>query len=225
MKIPSSLLSVIVFRSLLTGIVVSTFASQAQAAPVVFSGADAGATSFAAMTNSQAAAASFDAATGQLGIIDFESALPAGVTLSGGSIANTSNGFENWGDNTTAGGDYYLRNSVSSSMSFVTFDFVTPIAAFGAYITGLQGFVVGQQTLSYASGASQTVDIPVLNGGGAFLGFTEVGASISSVSIELFGDNIGIDDVRYGSPVPEPTALALATLGGLGIFIRRKNRA
>jgi hypothetical protein len=67
------------------------------------------------------------------------------------------------------------------------------------------------------------VDIPNLAGGFVFVGFTDAGASISSVSINVVGaegDIISVDDVRYSgsssSTVPEPASVALT--GGVLLF-------
>lgn len=108
----------------------------------------------------------------------------------------------------------------------MTFSFVTPIDSFGAYLTGLQGDIVGQQTVTYANG--NVVNIPLLSGGGAFVGFIDAGASITSVSIAFNGDIIGVDDVRYGnanSRVPDSgstIALLGLALAGLVAIRRRK---
>jgi hypothetical protein len=196
--------------------------SHSHAARIDFIGADAGAASFAAMVNSQAAAASFNSAAGSLSVIDFESPLPAGVSIAGGSTINTTSGFALFGDNTTVGGDFYR----SLNGGTMTFSFVTPIDSFGAYLTGLQGDIVGQQTVTYANG--NVVNIPLLSGGGAFVGFIDAGASITSVSIAFNGDIIGVDDVRYGnanSRVPDSgstIALLGLALAGLVAIRRRK---
>lgn len=199
-------------------------ATTAMADPIVYSGADAGASSFAAMTNSQAARAAFDLATGgPLSIIDFETPLPAGVSVSGGATTNVSSGFALFGDNTTVGGEYY--RTYSGNNTLMVFSFVDPIDSFGAYMTGLQGDVVGQQTITYLNGNTKTVDIPKLSGGGAFVGFTDSGASISSVSLTFFNDIVGVDDVVYGNAVPEPTSIALLGLGLFGVALHRRRNA
>ena len=62
----------------------------AQAAPVLYSGSDNNVSSLAQMVNSLAAAAAFDSVAGAISIVDFESALPPNVTITGGSTTNNS---------------------------------------------------------------------------------------------------------------------------------------
>jgi hypothetical protein len=210
----------------------------AQANPIQFIGFDLGASSLATMPNSQAAAASFDAAAALLGpvnLIDFESValgpisntnLGGGVTLNansqaGASISNASTncqfGFALCGGNTTLGGQNFAELYGGS----LTFSFATPIQAFGAYLTGIQGEFVGQQTIVYTSGQTQTINIPMLPGfvgGGAFVGFTDAGASINSITINFLGDIVGTDDVRYGPRSTVPDAGGTLMLMGLGVM-------
>ena len=68
------------------------------------------------------------------------------------------------------------------------------------------------------------------NGGGAFIGFTDIGKSITSVTYEATADVVAIDDIQFGNAgrVPEPAvwALMLVGLGGVGMFMRaRRTRA
>lgn len=191
-------------------------ASAAQAAPVLFSGVDFGASSPGAQ--SVAAKAAFLASTGPLQVLDFESAsLPAGVTEVGGlRISSPSGPARYWGGNTTPGGSYWLEYGGPDTL---TFNFSTAISAFGLYIGGLQ-FV---NTLSWTdSQGVQTAQIEAdHNGGYSFLGFTDLGQSITSVTLSSPIDSNGLDDVLFGNPgrggaVPEPASWALM-IGGLGL--------
>jgi hypothetical protein len=117
----------------------------------------------------------------------------------------------------------------------LTFSFATPIQAFGAYFSGVQDFFT--DTVNFSDGTSQVLDIPETGtsssvGALDFVGFTDGGASISSVTINAGNpttgyDYIGIDDVLFGpvaTPVPEPFTLSLfgAGLAGAAALRRRK---
>jgi hypothetical protein len=194
----------------------------AQAALVVYTGADDGVSSLAQMTNSVAAATQFD--LDNLGfetVIDFESALPAGVSISGGTTTNNSGCGQLCGFNTTLGGQNF-RNLFGGS---VTFNFATPIDDFGFYITGLQTNLVPQETLTFSDGSTQTINTPAaINGGGAFIGFTDFGKSIVSVTYNATNDIVSIDDVRFSRAVPEPGSLALVGIAALAMGAWRRRR-
>ncbi len=198
----------------------------AQAALVVYMGADDAVTSLAQMTNSSAAAAAFDSAVSGASLIDFESPLPAGVSISGGtaSITNNSGCGALCGFNTTSGGAYFLLLFGGSA----TFTFTTAIDAFGFYVTGLQTNLVGQETLTFDDGSMQTIDIPdAINGGGAFVGFTDFGKSVVSVTYQATNDIVAIDDVRYhtsGNNAPEPGSLALVAIATMALGALRRRR-
>ena len=211
----------------------------AQAGIVTFSGSDDGASAPGAGSNG--AAVSFDAAASLIGpasLLTFESQTATNssanqtITLNGDvsvngpaiDIRNTPTcAVAFCGDNTTSGGSQWLELFGQTA----TFSFNTPIQYFGAYFGGLQGTAVGQETITFNDGSSETVNIPELTGGFAFVGFTDAGASISSVTISALGDIISVDDVRYGpgsAAVPEPTGLALIGLGLIAVkcAIRRR---
>jgi hypothetical protein len=81
----------------------------------------------------------------------------------------------------------------------------------------------------FTSGGTQTINIPLLNGGIAFVGFTDSGASISAVTLNFLSDFVTVDDVRYGATstpqaVPEPSSVLLLGTGGLALIARLRRR-
>lgn len=187
-----------------------------------FTALDAGAGPAAARPNSDAEAAAFDSAAAAIGtesIITFEGAptggfngltVAPGVTISGADLngnpqqilaANADASAPRLaGYNTTADGSEFVNVYGGS----VTFTFATPIQFFGAYFPGAQTFV--PDSIQFSDDSTETVRIPggsSTQGGVSFAGFTDQGASITSVTVNggSFSDwdAFGIDDVRYQS--------------------------
>ncbi len=221
----------------LASILLFSATSAANAGIMTFSGYDPGwSAAPPAGPNSAAAQASFlatpDPADPTESLITFETALPADVTISGGTITNATSGFALFGGNTTLSGGYYL----SLEGGTATFNFAKPISDFGAYFSGMQV----DETLTFNDGSPETVTVPgggtSINdvGGMAFAGFIDPGASISSITVNAVPscgncDIIGVDDVYYsyaGSAVPEPSSWAMLLIGfaGLGYVGYRASR-
>jgi hypothetical protein len=228
-------------------------AAPAAAAPVVFSGEDIMATTSSPHPVSAAARASFATAAGALGatsLITFESAplgsfshltVAPGVTINGSDINGANQTIRNTsgfpiaptldGYNTTPGGAFFVEMLGGT----LTFSFATPIQAFGAYFSGVQNFTT--DTVSFNDGTSQVINIPETGTNGFtgaldFVGFTDAGASISSVTV-FAGNNawdaIGVDDVLFGpvsTSVPEPFTLSIFGAGAAGaVALRRRKKA
>jgi len=209
---------------------------RADAGITTFIGSDGGAGPGDPRPNSDAAAASFDAAASALGtegLVNFESAplgsfssltVAPGLTISGstGTIVNAPTGTpaDLYGYNTTPGGSQFLSLYGGSS----TFTFSQGVNSFGAYLSGVQ---FGYETITFSDGSSESVSIPDPSGdaGIDFVGFTDTGPLIASVTINASNDIIGVDDVRYGpTSVPEPASLGLVAIGSIGLLGRRRSK-
>jgi hypothetical protein len=164
--------------SFLLVVAVALVTSTANAAPILFIGSDNGANSSDPRPNSNAAAASFDAAAAVLGsvqIATFESSplggftslsIAPGVSLTGANINGANQNIVNtpvgtpglFGYNTTSGG----ANFASAFGGSLTVSFATPTDAFGGYLSGLQ---LAGETITFNDGSPQTVNIPTLGSG------------------------------------------------------------
>jgi hypothetical protein len=226
----------------MTVFLVALCAAPLQGALIVYSNSDI-ANSRDPRPNSDATAASFDAAAGGLGpvsLIDFESStvgpfnnyvVAPGITINGTDIFSNPQEVRNtpygtpdglFGYNTTVAGSQFVEMVAGN----LTFSFSTPIQSFGAYISGLQ---LGFNEITFFDGSNQTIPLPLpsaTNGGVAFVGFTDAGQQISAVTISALGDLIGVDDVRTGLvPEPSTSVLALIALAGLVAVGRRRKRS
>jgi hypothetical protein len=201
------------------------------AAPVVFSGFDAGASAPGA--NSLAAQTAFLAAAGSTTLQTFEGfaagantngLVGTGFTLSSSGFniqSGTTCGASLCGENTTPGGSKFAYSNAAAA--FLTFNFISPIHAFGALFGGLQ---TATNALVFTDdGGVQSIALnPQANGGFAFVGFTDT-ANITSVKVDIPFDLISVDDVRFSAAtVPEPGTFAtmLLGLGGLGFSAWRR---
>jgi hypothetical protein len=232
------------FRAAGVFLAVSCFSvPSATAAVITFTGFDSGAS--APGVNSTAARNSFIAAVGDPTLITFENAtvgptsnsesIDPGVTITAGGSIATIPGCDLYycGGNTIAGGSTFLEVRGGT----MTFSFLTPINSFGANFGGVQ---VNTTTITFNDGTSQTITIApsaqIAVGGFAFVGFTDFGASISSISINAVNDLMTMDDIAtttasvsiIANPsitveTPEPSTFLLVAfgLGALAIFRRR----
>ncbi len=190
-----------------------------------FYGLDASVNSAAALPNSNAAAAAFDAAAGPLGtlnLITFEAqpvnvpvyatslSLGGGVTAllagpwthstSGITSATGSNPYgRNYGFNVTPGGSHYLELDVTNSASpaSVTINFPSPIQAFGAYAGGVgtAGVAGNSIVAKFNDGSSQQ--------------YTLVGAPSANGGMMFFG---------FTDPGAQITSVTIEEAGSFGII-------
>jgi hypothetical protein len=206
-----------------------------------YTGSDDGASTTGPWPNSSAAQTAFLAAAGSTTLVDFEN-VPLGYytpIVPNGSVSidlnapNFGDGFSGissttfgnlYGFNTTPGGAQWYGFPGGSS----TFNFASPMKAFGFWITGVQTVFTTSFTLTFNDGTSETLNLPInTSGGTSYFAFTDT-ASFSSLTItNASNDAWGIDDVSYGAggtSTPEPSSLMLLGSGALGLagMLRRK---
>ena len=231
-------------------------AGQAPAGVVTYIGTDLGAGPGSPIPNSDAAAANFNAAAAALGsvsLITFESAplgsfsnltVAPGVSINGTDVNDNNQTIRNTsnspsipsldGFNTTPGGSYFVEMMGGN----LVFTFAQPTQFFGVFLTGVQT-VFFADSITFNDGTNQTILVPGSGtsssvGEVAFIGFTDAGKSITSVTINAGVpgnpnagfDDIGADDVSFQS-VPEPSGLLdviVGSLCGLGYIARGGSR-
>jgi hypothetical protein len=150
---------------------------------------------------------------------------------SGGTPIPAHNGY-----NTTPGGTEFfdlvpLSPASGVRTASVDFRFATPIRAFGLYLTGLGNITGNTLVALFDDGTPRQVAITGSSTGGVqFWGLTDPGASIRDVKFQLTGatadsrDLFGLDNVRFVSVVPEPSAAVLTVLGALGLLTLARAR-
>lgn len=218
----------ITISSVATAAIIALSASVANAQLVIYNGFDLG--SQVVGLNSGGARNAFLAATGGAVKIDFESAYPAGVAVSGTGYLNSTllGTVALYGGNTTPGGKTWLQLYAGTA----TFTFTGGANYWGAFLSGNQ---LSTNTITFNNGSSQTFtpDFDLNNGGMAFWGFTDFSHSVASVTVTVgdgrAGDITGVDDVIYGTKtvVPEPGTygMLMAGLGALAFAARRRRTA
>lgn len=137
------------------------------------------------------------------------------------------------GFNTTAGGSNFLKieeNQPGPGVEppvGVTFEFATPVLAFGANITGADPAVSGAISAIFDNGQIHTIPLDGTVGGGAqFWGFTsDTPVSritfLASPELGVGTDAIGVDDLRWVQ-TPEPSISLLLLFAGLILSGRRR---
>jgi hypothetical protein len=163
---------------------------------------------------------------------------------SGVDISNRNT--QELGYNTTPFGRNHLRiwRAFEGPVIGATFNFATPIMAFGFYATGLQDNFNGDLVVRFTNNANQGVSytLPKPPPGGTplaastqFWGFIDtVFPGITSVSVlsvpQQAGpggrDLFGIDDVRFTNCfiIPEPATMSALALGVLALVARRRRK-
>ncbi len=202
----------------------------AQASITTYIASDVGATSLG--PNSQAEQGVFLGAAGPTGIVTFDPTFTGPLTLSAttGHIATALQPRLRLRpvrrQHHRGRIPLLLSGRLRPGPQSATFTFNSPISSFGLYVSGTQS-VFRQDTITFtdATGA-QTIKIPLIDSGMSFVGFTDPGASIFSVSINVTNDYIGLDDVLYSASVPGPVPGAglagLAALALAGLYARAR---
>ena len=144
--------------------------------------------------------------------------------------------------NTTVGGSFYAALDSTSVLPPIplhypvyTFTFNVPVQAFGLYVTGRGQYNINYSLfesplMSFNDGTQETIPLsqPFFSGAsGQFVGFTDAGAAISSVTVTPgfssypnLSDTFGFDDIR-SVPTPEPGSLGLMLAGLAPLAARR----
>jgi hypothetical protein len=215
-------------------------ASSVAAAPIFYSASGAGAAGAAATFQTSAAL------LGAVETIDFESAsLPTGVALGGVSnvaLNPTATGAIGSPTGYPIGGTQFLQvaKPANGSAGF-SFQFAfdppanTGVQAWGAYLTGLTSASNVHLSIDFNDGSTQTPgDLIGSNSDPLFIGFTDAGANIASISFVMSGqaETFGVDNVQFvragditGQAVPEPSTFALLGVGAVGLLRRRRRAA
>lgn len=168
--------------------------------------------------------------------------IPVTQTSSAGPIAVTPN--ITWSSTTAssvfgynAGYGFGDNGSWSANLSMVglnsaddtmTFSFLAPVAGFGGFLNYAPGY--GLSTISTYDSMNNLLESTLLTfttGGsfnsGEFLGFLDTTADISSFTLQ--GAYIGgANFISVDGSVPEPTSLALLSLGLLGLGLAHKRK-
>lgn len=193
---------------------------------------------------------SFNTASAGLGsqtLVDFESAVPGGVSFSGSTAVGLAPSVRNQAGLWNPSGTHFLGVDDAgnldqfSSGDTLTFSFSSALRAFGLYVVA--GSDVAEGDLSLSVGSTVLSNGPqsgaLTDGAGSyayFMGFVAgtPGDAFNSITLKSKGDFFfvfDVDDVRFtpagkASDVPEPQALSLALLAACaaGAAGRRKSR-
>lgn len=230
-----------------TGFAILVCVSHASASPVTFFGQDPNANGAPPIPNSLAAQAQFLANFTSFQVQNFDSfasgtpVTGAGITVSFGPAGNATlvgsgDGSGSVITNTPTVGAFaisqpnYLNQNFDSTL---TLTFQNPQVAFGFFATDVSDSG-GDFILTIGNEAPITVLHNGQNSGNAlYFGvidfanpFTTVVLSNTAPGSDLFGfDDFTIGTAQQVRPVPEPTSLALAGLGMLGLIGYGRRRA
>jgi hypothetical protein len=153
----------------------------------------------------------------------------SGFTIASDSYVNKQFRAGLWDYNGTAfadiadpsGGFFGVTNASGGAFSFISAAFGSPNTV--SETVTVQGFLNGSQV------ASQVYTIGAGTGGTATWIDVSLPSSFDDVNyvkmtVSNNGYEIGFDNLTFDAPVPEPTTLALAGLGGLSLLLFRHRR-